>query len=108
MSTSDANSLIKLNYSKWNLFKIVFTATLSCFVSGYNIGVSNLSTPSVVYEISTVDQTTFSAIHGAVFPIGATIGSVLAGKVANRYGRRFGMRMLCLLIFLSSGLVISI
>ena len=108
MSQSDSNSLIRPKYSTATLFKIVFTTTLSCFVSGYNIGVSNLSMPSVVYEIGTLDSTTFSSIHGAIFPIGAAIGSVLAGKLANRYGRRNSMRMICLLIFLSSGLVRAI
>ena len=108
MSESDLNSLIRSKYSTSTLFKIVFTTTLSCFVSGYNIGVSNLSMSSVAYEISTISEVNFSAIHGAIFPIGATFGSVLAGKLANRYGRRNAMRMICLLIFLSSGLVRAI
>jgi MFS family permease len=87
------------------LVKIVTTVTLSCFVTGYNIGVSNLSLANVAYDTSTLDETTFSAIHGALFPIGGTIGSLIAGKLANSYGRRNGMRILCLMIFFSCGLV---
>ena len=106
---SDKGSLVKKKYPFSTLFKIVATATLSCFVCGYNIGVTNSSLDNVEKFLgSSISSTAFSAIQGAIFALGGTVGSLSSGKLANHYGRRKGMMILCFLTFLTCGIVIDI
>jgi MFS family permease len=106
---SEKGTLLKKKYPMPTLLKIVATATLSCFVSGYNIGVTNSSLDNVEKFLgSNISSTVFSAIQGAIFALGGTIGSLSSGKLANYYGRRKGMMILCFLTFLTCGIVINI
>ena len=109
MSEKVEAKLLNKNYPTTVLLKIVATATLSCFVSGYNIGVTNSSLPNVYdYLDSSLSLTVFSSIDGAIFALGGTIGSLTSGKIANRYGRRKGTMILCFLTFLTCGIVFTI
>lgn len=108
MSSKNDEKLLKKKYPMATLLKIVTTATLSCFVTGYNIGVTNSSLLNVeIYLDSSLSLTVFSSIHGAIFALGGTIGSLISGKMANYYGRRKGMMILCFLTFGTCGIVMD-
>lgn len=97
------------NYNTSVVVRLVINATLSCFLTGYNIGVTNSSLENVSEAVGwSGGYNTFSAICNGVFPGGAVIGSILSGKIANKYGRRKGMIYTALLCIISSGIVFFI
>lgn len=76
-------------YNLKYLIGVVVTATLSCFVTGYEMGVFNTCQRNVAHTLNWGDKTdTYISINNAVMPIGGILGSLLAGPISNKLGRK--------------------
>lgn len=84
--------LLQQKYDFAHVLKLTLVATISCFLTGYNIGVVNSSLDNVAETLNWGDlKSTYISLCNALFAVGGTIGSMVSGKLANKYGRRKGM-----------------
>jgi MFS family permease len=87
----DEDIVIK-DYSPSVVWKLVLTATISCFLSGFYIGEFNSSQSNVAETLGWGDLKDYLIpISNSLFALGGAIGSAIAGKISNKYGRRQGM-----------------
>ena len=94
-------------YNKGVLIKLVFTATISCFLTGFNIGVFKSSQINISETLKWGgDKDFYASASNFAFAMGGAVGSALAGKLANKKGRRSGMMITALINIVACGTVI--
>ena len=102
------DNLVAKPYNSGYIFRITLVATISCFLTGYNIGVVNSSLDNVAKTLDWGSlKSTLISLSNAVFALGGAVGSAISGKISNKLGRRKGIMITDLVSILSCTCVLS-